>query len=132
MRLVAPGFCQCMSTILLMTALYLYYLLCSEGLYSHLSICSLSILYTITFWLSLYLISAFFCWFSHLHLNLHARVPKFLSSVDIVVSGYHPECEYLFVCGHLVFRDCSVHVCVSGQNSNRRDSPYSSSTYRRH
>ena len=129
--LVAAGFCQCTSTVLLVTTLYLYYLLCSERFKSYISICSLTILCTIAFLPSLNFISALFSWISHLNLNLLARVPEVLSSVTFLPRSIFLSASILLVCGLLAFRGCCLHVCVSGNFSNRWGSLYSSSTRRR-
>ena len=126
--LVAPGFCQCTSTVLLVTTLYLYSLLCSERLQSHISICTLC---TIASLLSRKLSSALFSWISHIHLNVFARVPQVLSSVTFLPRSIFLSASISLVCGHLVFRGCCLRVRVSGHFSNRWDSLYSSSMRRR-
>jgi hypothetical protein len=66
--------------------------------------------------------SAFLAWFFHLHLILYARVPKFLCSLAFLTVSIFEIAVSSLICGHLLFRSSSLHLCVFGHFNNRWDS----------
>jgi hypothetical protein len=85
-------------------------------------VCSRSDLHTPSFWHSCSLNSAFLVWFSHLHLLLHARVPKCLCSVAFLTLSIFLIALSSLICGDLLFWSFSLFLCLSGHFSNMWDS----------
>jgi hypothetical protein len=117
--------CQCTSTILIMIQFIyvIYYDLKSSVLsmlftacqsYKRTNSCSPS-----------NLSSLFLAWFSHLHLILYARLPKFLCPVVFFTVSIFliPISPLIF--GNFLPRTSSLHLCFSGHFYNGWDSLFS-------
>lgn len=72
-----------------------------------------------------------FTWFSHLHLILFERLPKFLCSLSFLTGRIFPITIYLLMCGHLLSSISSCHHYLSGHLKNR-GYPISSIAHRKH
>jgi hypothetical protein len=63
--------------------------------------------------------SAFFTWFSHLHLIFYARLLKYLSSMAFLAGSTTLSAASSLKCGHILLRSSSLHRCVAGFFSNK-------------
>jgi hypothetical protein len=75
--------------------------------------------------------SLFFAWFSNLHFILCAKVHWFLCSVTFLIVSIYLTAVLGFMCGHLLFRSSSPHLCISGHFNSRWNS-LSSCAHSRH
>jgi len=69
--------------------------------------------------------SLYLAWFSHLHLILYARLPKFLGSVVFFTVSIFLIAISSLIFGNFLLRTSPLHLCVSGHFYNGWDSLFS-------
>jgi hypothetical protein len=110
LRFLGCDYCQCKSTLFLLTGLscYICYGL-KVSLVNH-EAYNLPSLAKVYFNFSLKFSSPFLAWFSHLHYVLYARVSKFLCPVTLLPVNIINDKWPFFL-----FRGSSPHLCFSGR-----------------